>query len=59
MGIVNKTLLKAETDFEEAMDAYDAFVNGEPFFASAAKRKKAKTVTGDAKETVRRRNQGH
>mmetsp|Transcript_12561 Transcript_12561/g.22804 ORF Transcript_12561/g.22804 Transcript_12561/m.22804 type:complete len:115 (-) Transcript_12561:112-456(-) len=41
MGIVNKTLLKAETDFEEAMDAYDAFVNGEPFFASAAKRKKA------------------
>ena len=45
-------LFKAETDFEEAMEAYDAFVNGEPFLSLATKRKQAKTVTGDAKELL-------
>ena len=45
-------LLKAETDYKEAMEAYIAFVTVEPFLSLATKQNQAKTVTGDAKELV-------
>jgi hypothetical protein len=51
-------LIEAETEYEEAMEAYDAFVTVEPFLSLATKRKEYKTVTGDGKELLKEEIKG-